>query len=496
MSLRARLIGALVVLATLGLVAANVATYVELRSFLLARVDQSLTGSARVLTRTIILRGFPDGHDLGALAALAPGTYLEIRAPDGSVVGRGFLAPSSETPARPRIPSKLPGLAQLTDPDSSRYLDVGAIGAGTRFRARISPLPSGAALVVAQSLSSVHGTLNRLALIELIVSLSVLAILGLLARWLVRLGLRPLNAIEGTAAKIAAGDLSQRVAHDEPRTEVGRLGGSLNAMLGQIEEAFAKQRASEERLRRFVGDASHELRTPLSAIKAYAELFERGAKARPDDLARAMSGIENEARRMGVLVDDLLLLARLDRGRPLERKEVDLTDLAHEAVEAARTVDPGRPIALETNGPLVVEGDPLRLRQVLDNLLANVRAHTPAGTQATVAVRRDDDRALLEVRDAGPGLEPAELEHAFERFYRGDPSRSRQSGGAGLGLSIVKAIVEAHGGTVAAASQPGAGATFAIALPQRRSTADRPEEEGATDGEGSGQPPAGVPPAG
>jgi two-component system OmpR family sensor kinase len=236
-------------------------------------------------------------------------------------------------------------------------------------------------------------------------------------------------------------------------------------MLGQLEAAFAERTASERRLRRFVGDASHELRTPLSAVQAYAELFERGARERPEDLARAMAGIERESRRMGDLVDELLLLARLDQGRPLERVPVDLAELAREAVDAARTLEPARPWSLEAPDTLGVIGDPTRLRQVLDNLLGNVRAHTPVGSPARVSLRRANGSAFIEVADSGPGLGAEESARVFERFYRADPSRSRDRGGSGLGLAIVAAIAEAHGGRASVESPPGSGARFVVSLP-------------------------------
>jgi two-component system OmpR family sensor kinase len=298
----------------------------------------------------------------------------------------------------------------------------------------------------------------------------LLAIVGL-GLWLVRVGLAPLGKIEDTAAAIAAGDLSRRIENTDERTEVGRLGRALNAMLHQIESAFRERQRSEERLRRFVGDASHELRTPLSSVQAYAELFERGARDRPEDLARAMAGIEREAKRMGVLVDDLLLLARLDQGRPLDRKPVDLAEVASDAVDAARAVDPERPLELDVE-PVVVDGDPERLRQVIDNLLANVRSHTPPGTPARVRVGLDNGSALVEVADEGPGLTEEQATHAFERFYRGNPSRSRDGGSSGLGLSIVAAIAQAHGGAVDVSSGPGA--TFRVVLPLERGVGGRP----------------------
>jgi two-component system OmpR family sensor kinase len=457
MSLRTRLLGALALLATIGLVVAGVVTYTELRSFLEDRVDQQLTGSARVLTRDF------DPRTLGNLATLAPRTYIQIRNPDGSPFGQPIsLVPPGEQALDPQLPPTLPALPE--ERHAARYFDVDGKSGG-RFRVRESKLPGGYTLVVASSLESVDDTLDRLLLIELLVAGAV--VLGLLALgyWLVRLGMRPLTAIEGTAAKIAAGDYTQRVQRDDPRTEVGRLGRALNAMLGQIERAFAERTASEARLRQFVADASHELRTPVSAVRAYAELFERGAKLRPDDLERAMTGIEREATRLSLLVDDLLLLARLDQGRPLERAPVDLAELVHEAVDAAHAVDPERPLSLRANGALVVTGDSLRLRQVLDNLLANVRAHTPPGAAATVAVARVGDNAVVEVSDEGPGLPADGIDRAFERFYRGDASRARASGGAGLGLAIVKAIVEAHGGSAVASARAGTGTTIRVTLP-------------------------------
>jgi len=273
-----------------------------------------------------------------------------------------------------------------------------------------------------------------------------------------------LREIEKTAEAIAEGDLTQRVEHDEPRTEVGRLGLSLNAMLAQIESAFKAREASERKLRRFIADASHELRTPLAAVRAYAELFSRGADTHPDDLARSMSGITRESERMSLLVDELLLLARLDEGRPLARAPVQLEELVADAVDSARAVDPERPIELDAE-PLVVLGDHDRLRQSVDNLLSNVRAHTPPAAPVHVSVAQANGNALIEVSDSGPGLTEQDLERVFERFYRADASRARASGGVGLGLAIVAAVADAHGGSVAVRSDDGQGATFTIALP-------------------------------
>jgi two-component system, OmpR family, sensor kinase len=341
------------------------------------------------------------------------------------------------------------------------------VGQGTGgFRLLAKPLSGGAGtLVVAVPTRDVVQTLHRLVFIELVASGAVLAAVGVLALVVVRAGLRPLEDIGTTAGAIAAGDLSRRVERAEPRTEVGRLGLSLNAMLSQIQSAFEARQASEDRLRRFVADASHELRTPLTSIRGYAELFRRGASDRPEDLATAMRRIEEESSRMSVLVDDLLLLARLDQGRPLERQPVDLALVAADAVHDAQVVEPEREIALDGADSAVVLGDELRLRQVAANLLANARQHTPSTAAVRVGVRRENGSVVLEVADDGPGLLPEEAAKVFERFYRADPSRNRNLGGTGLGLSIVAAVAEAHGGRAQVESTPGEGARFWVELP-------------------------------
>jgi two-component system OmpR family sensor kinase len=317
--------------------------------------------------------------------------------------------------------------------------------------------------------------------IELVVAAGALVLAGLLGTWLVHVGFRPLRDIERAAGSIAQGDLNHRVPGSHPKTEVGRLAIALNVMLGRIQQAFAARdateaalRQSEGRLRQFVADASHELRTPVAAVSAYAELFERGADSRPQDLARVMSGIRAETTRMGHLVEDLLLLARLDESRPIERSPVDLVEIALHAIEAAQAVGPEWPLRMDTLDPVIVEGDATRLRQVIDNLLANVRAHTPPGTTAHVAISRRDGDAVCEVIDDGPGIDSHDAARLFERFYRADASRSRTSGGAGLGLSIVAAIVSAHEGTLAAApvSAPGHGAVFSFHLPAANAPAE------------------------
>jgi len=460
LSLRARLVLGVIALAALGLGAADVATYTSLRSFEFDHTDATLDSLQHAFGQP----GFA-GSGPGQ-----PAVFVQLRAADGKrVVGRQ-LPPSfhgQPAPSPPRWPATI-SLAGGTEqgPDFVRYFNVSAASGGGRYRIRASHEPGqSGVLAIAISLRDVDSTLHRLLLIELLVTAAVLAGLGALGLWLVRAGLRPLGAIERTAAAIAAGDLSQRVERADERTEVGRLGLALNAMLGQIESAFRAREASEHKLRRFVADASHELRTPLAAVRAYAELFTRGAAERPDDLARSMDGISRESERMSLLVEDLLLLARLDEGRPLERQPVQLDEIVGEAVDAARAVEPERPIELAAEPLVVVVGDRDRLRQSVDNLLANARAHTAARTPVRVTVARSEGDAVIEVADDGPGLGAEELERVFERFYRSDASRSRSSGGVGLGLSIVAAVAEAHGGSVGARSGPDGGAVFAIVLP-------------------------------
>jgi len=453
LSLRARLVLGVLVLAAAGLAAADAFTYTALRSFLLDRVDSTLQAEHQAAEHARA-----DDFGRGGTGS----DFVQIRTTSGRVVFTSGVPhfPGTEEPSPPKLPQTiaLPTRPEKGGPDRVSYFTVAAQEGGGRYRVRASLDPgSSYVLVIATSLNGVDGTLHRLLLIELFVSLAVLGGIVAVGLWIVRLGLRPLAAIERTAAQIAGGDLSHRVELAEPHTEVGRLGLVLNSMLDRIE-------VSDRQLRRFVADASHELRTPLAAVRAYAELFQRGADRRPDDLARAMRGISRESERMSLLVDDLLLLARLDEGQPLEREPVELSEVAAEAVETARALDPARPIDLAAEHARVL-GDRARLRRVLDNLLGNVRSHTPAGTPAHVRVSAMNGSAVIEVADEGPGLPAGESENVFRRFYRTDASRSRDSGGVGLGLSIVAAIAEAHDGVATADSGPGGGAVFRITLP-------------------------------
>jgi two-component system OmpR family sensor kinase len=478
-SLRSRLLLALGVVAVAALLAADVATYSSLRSFLLTRVDQGLQSSHLSIEQHIDgnngAPGPPGQGDANPGFRDAPDTFVAVKTGSTLTTLANALQFPSQTALSPQLPATITGFSRKNDPggEPTVYFNAPATQkGGPEFRVRASQESNGEQLILAVTLSSTDATLHRLLLIELAVGGGALLLAGVIGWWLVHLGLRPLRDIERTAEAIADGELGQRVPGENPKTEVGRLAGALNVMLGRIQDAFATRdtteaalRQSEGRLRRFVADASHELRTPVAAVSAYAELFERGAESRPDDLARVMSGIRGETARMGHLVEDLLLLARLDESRPFERSPVDLAAVAAEAVEAARTVGPDWNLRLVAEEAVIVSGDRSRLRQVFDNLLSNVRSHTPAGTTAIITISRVGGDAVCEVADDGPGITPGDAQRLFERFFRADPSRARSSGGAGLGLSIVAAIVASHGGTVEAKPGPVRGAMFTIRMP-------------------------------
>jgi two-component system OmpR family sensor kinase len=459
-SLRTRLLLGLLGLVSVGLVASDLITYRFLQSFLMRRLDEQVQAAVDPVASRLSA-GERRSPPLNR-TAVPGGTYGAVVDNGGNVlVSRPFGYEGEDLESLPQ-PKLTVGDLSRRQPFTIKAVEKGSPG----FRVIVAPLTDGTGnLVVAVPMNDVVQTLHRLLVIEWVTTVAVLVGVGGLALVVVRAGLRPLEDIGRTAGAIAEGDLSRRVERAEPRTEVGRLGLSLNAMLSQIQTAFEARQASEERLRRFVADASHELRTPLTSIRGYAEMFRRGVADRPADLATSMRRIEEESVRMGLLVDDLLLLARLDQGRPLERQPVDLTQVAADAVFDARVVEPERRIELRAPDVAVVMGDDLRLRQVAANLLANARQHTPPTAEVRVEVREEDGWVVLEVADDGPGLFPEEAKKVFERFYRADPSRNRNQGGTGLGLSIVASVAEAHAGRARVESTPGHGARFRVELP-------------------------------
>jgi len=448
------------------------------------------------------------------------------------------LSPQSRN-AGPGLPGGMPNLPQQSVPNvptstawatanSGKLLTVNAVSGSDTWRIIVSPVTVGnvsGTLVVGYDLGNIGAVIHRLVMVDLIVSGGIIIVLAIVAIAVVQANLRPLNDIELTASQIAKGHLNHRIPERDPRTEIGSLGHSLNAMLSQIETAFHAQEESEQaahrsedRMRRFIADASHELRTPLTTIRGFAEYYRQrgglrklqnqdqlsgtspagstapdgsaGEGLTPQDLDRIMQRLEAEASRMGLLVEDLLTLARLDQQRPLNIAPVDLLTLAADAVQDARMVAPGRPIDLNVapGAAFLVDGDEARLRQVIGNLVNNALTHTPPGTPVRVKVAsgkldQGTPAVVLDVEDDGPGMSADQAQRVFERFYRADQARNRASGGTGLGLAIVAGLVEAHGGTVSVRTAPGAGTDFQVRLPL--SPDARAAEPGDADDEDS-----------
>jgi two-component system OmpR family sensor kinase len=475
-SLRARLLVGMVALVTVALAAAAVVTYEEQRSFLLDRVDQQVQSAlGPILFQLRPFRGGtrgartpPTGRfaahppGLGPAATLPPGTFGVLLSSDGTVLRRRTFSYGEASPPAPRLPAR-PPLSHL-----GARLHVFTVppqgGSGAGYRAAALAIGSEMA-VVAVPLREAQDTLHRLVMVQALVGGGVILALVALGWVVIRLGLMPLERIGRVASEIARGDLSRRVTPSDQRTEVGRLGRSLNDMLGQIEQAFSDRRHTEDRLRRFLADASHELRTPLASIRGYAELFRLGAADDPVTLERAMARIESEAARMGVLVEDLLVLASLDQAPESRVVPVDLRELAVHAVDDTRIQAPDREVTLAADEPATVLGDPDQLRRLLANLTRNAIIHTPPGTAIELAVRRSGDRVVVSVRDHGPGLPDRSADQLFDRFWRAEGGRVRGPGGAGLGLSIARGIAVAHGGEIRAENAAGGGARFEVTLP-------------------------------
>jgi two-component system OmpR family sensor kinase len=447
MTLRARLLTGMAAIAVVLAVAATFITQTT-RNHLVAQVDAQLE-------RADIPRGPRPGDPGERFSALYVG-YFDAEDQLVTVVEPSLAGEVSH----PNIPAQRAYDAR----DTHRAFTVGGEGGG-RYRVLSLAARSGVTVVLALPLNDIDETVRRLVAVEVGATAFVLAVLGLVTWWVVRLGVQPIKRMTKTATAIAAGDLSHRVPDVAEGTEAGELGVALNQMLGRIEQAFDDRTRSEDRLKQFVADASHELRTPITTIRGYAELYRNGGLREGDELDEAIRRTEQEAVRMGGLVDDLLHLARLDQGRPLERERVDVAELARDAGRDAQVVDPDRAIEVDVTGPLPVLGDEARLRQVLANLVTNALVHTAPGTPVTVRAARLGDDAVVEVVDRGEGMPPDVAARAFERFYRADPSRSRHRGGSGLGLAIVEATVAAHGGTVNLDTAAGVGTRVRVTLP-------------------------------
>jgi two-component system OmpR family sensor kinase len=477
LSLRTRMVATVLGLATIALAVTTFAGVTLLRNYLTDRLDTEVTRLSQLGSRPIpdtwrdVWKDRPHKTPPEGSASLAddrPGFPKGVGDPAIFTVydktGTVVLGPRN---------------IDVTDgPQLGSFDDIKALAgkpiqtasnANTeeRFRVQVVSTPNGGYAVAAISLQRVDNTVNQTTLIGGAVGLIVLIGLGVSSYFLVGFGLKPLTRMEQAAAAIAGGDLTLRVPESGTHTETGRLGSALNTMLGRIEAAVAARVTSEQKLRQFLGDASHELRTPLTSIRGFAELYRRGGAPPGPELDETMSRIENEAARMGLLVEDLLLLAELDEERPLRFSKVDLLAVVADTVRDAHVHSPQRKVILGSFEPVTISGDEHRLRQVATNLVTNALQHTPASASVTVNVGVEHDAAVLEVSDTGPGIPPEHASRIFERLYRADPHRARTHGGAGLGLAIASSIVKAHGGRIELTRTPNApsGATFRILLP-------------------------------
>lgn len=474
LSLRSRLLTILAGLLAVGLGLAAVVTVTAVRRDMISRIDETLRSVSRNPPSPVPMQPAQGAPGPGVVST-PPAGETPMSPPAGGDSGRSVAVVVFGRDGRPELslPSgygtksdplpKLPSDAR--DIATGVFLEAGpSRDPGPVYRILASRLPDGRTVVAAAPLSEVDAAVRSLALVWLVTGIALLAVLVAAGWWAIRAGMRPVDDMVETAGAIAAGDLTQRVDHTDPRSEVGRLGSAINVMLGRIQEAFAARVESEERLRRFVADASHELRTPVTVVAGYAELYRAGALETEEKRDGAMARIESESHRMGGLVEDLLLLARLDEGRPLRSENVDLTGICDAAIRDFES-STGRSIAYESDGPVVVTGDAERLYQVIANLLGNVAAHTPDEATAVLRIERAEEHVEVTVADDGPGLDPAAAAHVFERFWRADPGRTRKKGGTGLGLAIVRSIVSAHGGEVRVGTSSGAGFAVTLRLP-------------------------------
>jgi len=467
-SLRNRLTVGVLVLSAFGFAGAGFGAQILLKDYLMKQVDEQLLsvvgGTATRLDQAGIAHDEADDTSATTTRAATPlnrvptSISVTVLDPFGNLVG-GIGGDLNSNQVTDYVKGLLPG-------------QVAAFGAkpftldapGADFRVATTVLPSSlGSVIVAQSLSDFDKTTHRIGVVFLLIGGLVLLFIAFASRQVIKLSMKPLEKIEATAEKIAAGDLSARLENFEPDTEVGRLSTSLNTMLSRIEESFAARTESENKLRRFVADASHELRTPLTSIRGFAELHRQGAVPDGEKTRELIARIEKESMRMGYLVEDLLMLARMDQSRELVIADVDLSHLVNEAVSSAQAAGPDHPVTMDIAHDVHTQGDADKIYQVVTNLLANARAHTPAGTPIHIATYSDESGSYVTVADKGPGLSPEDQARVFERFYRVDSSRQRSgSDGSGLGLSIVDEVMKAHGGTVSVASELGDGATFTL----------------------------------
>ena len=469
-SLRNRLLVGILLLSALGFTVSDFVAQNAMQKFLLQQVDQQLISVADGALLRVDRAGIQGDSDEDSPARAAAETPLRsvpssvsitLLDPFGNYVG-GVGGDLNAQNITDYVIGTLPANAAKYG-NKPFTLEI----PGSDFRVLAKVLPSALGSVfVAQSLAGVDETAARLRVVFVLIGLLALLLIAFASRMVIRVGLRPLVAVEETAEKIAAGDLSARLPDAKPDTEVGRLVTSLNAMLSRIEDSFTARTASENKLRRFVADASHELRTPLTAIRGFAELHRQGAVKGEAATSELVGRIENESVRMGALVEDLLTLARLDQSRELVLAPINLTELVTEAVESARAAGPDHPLTLDLPDESFFLGDSGKIHQVVANLLANARVHTPVGTPIAVSISSNEEGTSISIADSGPGLSQEDQARIFERFYRADPSRNRaREEGSGLGLSIVDSVMQAHGGKVIVTSKLGEGATFTVFFP-------------------------------
>mgnify|MGYP000282717470 CR=1 FL=1 len=478
-SLRSRLTLGIVILSAIGFLAASFATQSLLKSYLTKEVDNQLavitSGTFARIEQSGIAhevneerRGDdgqkPLGQGVGSpLTRIPTSASLTLLDAQGTVVG-GIGGDFNTTSINDNLAGLLP---EEVSEHGDKPFTLHAPGPDFRVIARALPNNAGT-VVAAQSLRDLERTTSRLGFLFSLIGFVLLMLIAIAARTVIKVGLRPLEDAEKTAEEIAAGNYSARMPETNPGTEVGRLVTSLNSMLSRIEKSFSIQNESENKLRRFVADASHELRTPITAIRGFSELHRQGAVTGEKETAELIGRIEGESKRMGSLVEDLLLLARLDQAREMDSKPVDINKVVEDAVISARAAGPEHPVTLNSSSDEIFTlGDEARIHQVVANLLANARAHTPAGTPISVSVKSTDAGVEVVVADKGPGLSTEDQKRIFEHFYRADSSRVRTGAdGSGLGLSIVDAVMRAHGGSVSVESTPGEGATFTLLFPR------------------------------
>ncbi|MEU7164538.1 HAMP domain-containing sensor histidine kinase [Streptomyces morookaense] len=476
-TLRARLTAGLVLLLALASLAVGVTTSLALQAFLVGRLDQQLVASGGRFAASLEHDEDSDGDNRPDTRGQSDGTF-GARLMHGRTTTAAVVREQTDE-AVPLTAADRNALAALPRDGGGHGIRLSALGS---YRVVAVAGDDGDTLITGMPLHRVEETVHRLELVEAVVFGTALVVTGVAGAAWVRLSLRPLRRVAATAAEVtelplASGEFAMPapVPDTDTRTEVGQVGAALNRMLGHVGDALSQRRASEQRLRHFAADAGHELRTPVATVRAHAELALRHPGPVPGEVRHALQRIQSETQRMSGLVDDLLLLARLDAGRPLAREAADLTRLALDAVDDARVAAPGHHWLLDLpEEPVTVTGDEHRLHQVIANLLANARTHTPSGTDVTLSITASPAGTELTVTDNGPGIPEALQPEVFQRFTRADHNRSRASGSTGLGLAIVEAVVTAHGGTVGVTSRPGHTA-FRVRLPAPRQEPSVPE---------------------